>query len=150
MLKQVKGMQSILKKMSSARAKIGGDVGRGLKRGGLFLQGKSMDIVPVQLGNLKNTAFCRNVGGTGTKADVVVGYTALYAAVVHEDLEKTHGQDFNVKHATEITAAVGKHSGTKAGGMFRRGEEQQAKYLEEPARKFRRKILTIVYGEAKF
>ena len=136
--------------MTAAKTKIGGDVGRGLKRGGLFLQRESMEIVPVRLGNLKGTAFCRNTGGSGIKTDVVVGYTALYAAVVHEDLEKTHGRDFNVKHAAEIAAASGKHGGTAAGGMFNRGEEQQAKYLEEPARKFRRKILSIVYGEAKF
>jgi len=146
MLKQVKGMEGVLKKMAAAKFKTGDDVGRGLKRGGLFLQGKSTDVVPVQIGNLKNSAFCRNVGGAGTKTDVVVGYTAGYAAVVHEDLEKTHGQDFNVKHADKIAT----HPTSAAGGMFKRGEEQQPKYLEEPARKFRKKILRIVYGEAKF
>lgn len=150
MINQVTGIKAIIQKMRVSKVKIGNDVARGLKKGGLFLQGKSEEVVPVQLGNLKNSSFCRNVGGAGVKTDVVVGYTAGYAAVVHEDLEKTHGKAFNVKHEAEIAAAVGKSRSTAAGGMFKRGEDQQAKYLETPARNFRREILKRVYGKAKF
>lgn len=156
-LRQITGVRSIIQKMTAAKTKTGGDVARGLKKGGLFLQGKSEDIVPVQLGNLKNSSFCRNVGGSGVKTDITVGYTADYAAIVHEDLEKTHGKDFNVKHAVEIRAAseaprgtAKARRGTAKGGMFNRGEDQQAKFLEAPAREFRKEILKRVYEEAKF
>ncbi len=145
-LKQITGLKLIIRKMTAAKAKTGDDVARGLKKAGLFLQGKSEDVVPVQLGTLKNSAFCRNVGGSGVKTDITVGYTAGYAAVVHEDLEKAHGKDFNVKHAVEIKAA----KGTAKSGMFKRGENQQAKFLESPAREFRKEILKRVYDEAKF
>lgn len=149
-LKQITGVKSIIQKMTAAKTKTGNDVARGLKKGGLFLQGKSEDIVPVQLGTLKNSSFCRNVGGSGVKTDITVGYTMIYAAVVHEDLEKTHGKDFNVLHAVEIKAAKGTRRGTAKRGMFKRGEDQQAKFLEAPAREFRKEILKRVYEEAKF
>lgn len=145
-LKQITGLKSIIQKMNSVKTKTGNDIARGLKKGGLFLQGKSIDIVPVQLSTLKNSAFIRNIGSGGIKTDIIVGYTVLYAAVVHEDLEKAHGKDFNVKHAVEIKAG----KGTAKSGMFKRGENQQAKFLESPAREFRKEILKRIYDEAKF
>lgn len=147
MINRVTGAKEIIQKMRASKTTLDTGLSAGLKRGGLFLQNKSMKIVPVQLGNLKNSAFCRNVGGTGSKTDVIVGYTATYAAVVHEDLDKTHGEAFNIKHADEIATASGTHRGTAAGGMFKRGEEQQAKYLEKPAREHRKEILAIIYSE---
>ena len=149
-LRGVTGVEQVIAKMRTIGAtKIGPDIGRGLTNAGKFLQRKSQEVVPVQLGNLKNTAFTRNIGGVGLKTDILVGYTAEYAAVVHEDLTKAHGKEFNIKHAEEI-ANASKTQRTAAGGMFPRGENQQAKYLEGPMRMFRREILKKIYGAAKF
>lgn len=145
----IEGLNTVISNMRKAGKTIGHGIGRGLKKGGLFLQGKSMEIVPVQLGNLKNSGFCRNVGGCGFNTDVIVGYTANYAVYVHEDLNKAHGKQFNEKYIAEIAAAQGTPRGTARGGMFNRGEDQQAKFLERPAREERGAILRIVQKEAK-
>jgi hypothetical protein len=148
-LTNVTGLEKVLKNLDRANVKIGEAVARGLVKGGLVLQAASMDIVPVQLGNLKASCFTRNVGGKGFDTDVVVGYTAGYAVYVHEDLTKTHGKEFNALHAEEIAAAAGTPRGTAKGGMFPRGENQQAKFLERPMREKRIEILKIVAAEAR-
>ena len=71
---------------------------------------------------------------------VVVGYTAAYAVYVHENLEAAHGTAYNAKYAAEISQGqmvnkkgrVVKKKGWK--GRTSRGPEQQAKFLEQPAR----------------
>jgi hypothetical protein len=55
----------------------------------------------------------------------VVGYSTNYALFVHEDLEKRHGSVYNEYYAAEIDAGL----------MHSRGEGQQAKFLEQPARR---------------
>lgn len=148
-LGNVSGLPTVLRNLRRAGDRIAAGVQRGLTKGGLYLQAKSMDIVPVQLGTLKATAFTRNVGGQGFNADIVVGYNTDYAVFVHEDLTKAHGQEFNIKHADEIAAAAGTPRGTAKGGMFPRPENQQAKFLERPMRQYRREIIGIVADEAR-
>jgi len=148
-LTHIKGLNTVLGNLRRAKNVVASGVGRGLKKGGLHLQRKSQEIVPVQLGNLKNTSFCRNVGGVGFDTDIVVGYTADYAVYVHENLDKLHGRAFNEEYAGEIAAAQGTRRGTAAGGMFNRGEDQQAKFLEQPARDERGPILKIIRDEAR-
>jgi hypothetical protein len=68
--------------------------------------------------------------GTVRGRSVIVGYTASYAVHVHENLEAAHGQEYNVKHAQHY----GPRS-KKAGELVvQRGPNQQAKFLEKPAR----------------
>jgi len=147
-LVKITGMPQVLKKLLGSTKTIRLNIGRGLRKGGKYLQGKSQDIVPVQLGNLKNAAFTRDVGVTSP--DVIVGYAGVdYAVYVHEDMEKAHGQAFNIKHAEAIARATPRQR-TAQGGLFNRGENQQAKFLEKPARDERGEILRIVHREARF
>ena len=154
---RITGVNQMLKNLATAKMKFGFNLERGLVNAGKFLQRESQKIVPVQTGNLKNSAFTRKIG-SGVYVDVIVGYTASYAAYVHEDLTKAHGKDFNIKHADEIaragemkTTKSGRQvfkpklkMGTAAGGMFPRGENQQAKFLEKPARDNRMILLNII------
>ena len=138
----VSGIDEIIRNLKRVDAQIGRGVARGLKRGGLLLQRASQEIVPVDKGPLKASAFTRNVGGSGFKTDIIVGYTALYSVYVHEDLEATHGEAYNRKYAEEIADPNNKR--------FRsRGANQQAKFLEQPARNLRPVILKIIHQEAK-
>jgi len=124
---------------------------RGLVKGGALIKAVSQKkYCPVQTGNLRGSAFLRRFG-TGWKSFVIVGYTAEYAAVVHENPNAAHGKAFNVKHAAEITHAAdaGLKASTAEGGMFNRGEEQQYKYLERPARELRDEVLAIIFNEGK-
>jgi len=56
---------------------------------GLFLQRHAQLLVPVDTGNLRNSAFTRKEG-KGWKTTVRVGFTARYAVYVHEDLMAYH------------------------------------------------------------
>lgn len=148
------GVPEFLKKLRGAKDKIGLACARGLMKGGLLLQRESQQLVPVQLGELKASAGTRNIGGQGFDADIVVFYVPEYAVYVHEDLvaqappaRAAHGKYFNIKHAAEIAAAKGTPLGTAKGGMFKRGEKQQAKFLEQPARELRTEILKIIAAE---
>ena len=145
---KVVGVNKVLNSMKRQSVNHGNKFAVGLVAAGLHLQHISQRVYcPVQTGNLKNTAFTRKFG-SGFLTDVVVGYTAEYAAFVHEDLTKAHGKEFNVKHAGDIQAAQGTKRGTAQGGMFMRGEHQQAKYLEKPARLLRPVLLRIIKTHA--
>ena len=104
---------------------------------GRFLQRESQKIVPVDKTNLKGSAYTRVIP-KGWKSDAIVGYTAKYAVYVHEDLNKAHGAAYNNKYAKQIAA--------KVKGFKRKKPEEQAKFLERPARLHRRTILKILAG----
>ena len=141
----ISGIDEIIRNLKRVDAQIARGVARGLKRGGLLLQRASQEIVPVDKGPLKASAFTRNVGGSGFKTDIVVGYTANYAVYVHEDLEALHGQAFNEKYGALLTDIVTKEERRE----HLRGPNQQAKFLEQPARQLRPVILKIIHQEAK-
>lgn len=56
---------------------------RALRKTGLLLQRYSQEIVPVDTGALKNSAFTR-ASGSGFDTEVRVGYQQSYAVYVHE------------------------------------------------------------------
>ena len=154
---ELEGMQEVLKNLRESKTLMGRGAERGLKKAGLFLLRESQKIVPVLTGNLRGSGFIR-ISGSGMKTDVIVGYTALYAAYVHEDLSKAHGEQFNVKYADLIaTRATRGKRRRKMGFMhdvqadpyFKRGERQQAKFIETPARENREKMLAMITSEIK-
>lgn len=147
-LKHVSGVENILRNLSKADRMLGKRFAVGAKKGGLFLERESQKMVPAQFGDLKGTSFCRNVGGSGFKVDIIIGYSAEtgYAIYVHENLEAAHGVAFNIKHAEEIASAS---TSAQKRVWFERGETQQAKFLEKPAREKRREIIKIIRDEVK-
>lgn len=148
-VRAISGLNTVIRNMSKTHKVLGRDIARGLVKAGVFLYGEAQKIVPVQIGHLKGDSETRNIGGGGFDADVIVVYNADYAAYVHEDLDKLHGRAFNIRYAKEIAAAKGTKRGTAAGGMFNRGVNQQAKFLEKPAREKRRKLIRIIQAEAR-
>ncbi len=114
---------------------------RGLFKAGLLLQRASQELVPIQTGVLRASADTR-AEGKGLKVAVIVSYSTEYALFVHEDLEAAHGSVFNTKYATEISNAGPNHK-----FFFNRGTNQQAKFLEVPLRKLRRRMASIVVRE---
>ena len=104
----------------------------------------------------------------GTDVSVVVGYTTSYAVYVHEDLRAKHGAAYNEAYIDQtpgrINPRTGKLGKTKiswnqaaidigygdpnhffyAGKAKTRGENQRAKFLEEPARVNREVYARIV------
>lgn len=146
---KIKGVKEIKARMEEFNKDMSKQLDIGLKNAALYLQRESQKIVPVQMGNLKASAFSRvlpdiiksQVGISSPSA--VVGYTANYAVYVHENLDASHGKAFNLKYAKEINEA--KTSSQKR-VWFRRGENQQAKFLEAPAREKKDEIFRIIKG----
>ena len=131
-LVQVLGQKEILKNMKLQQVALGLRVAAGLKVAGLFLQGASQKLVPVDTGNLKASAFTRSTG-TGFATSVGVGYTAAYALFVHELVKmRLKGQPRTTK-----------------GSYWDPQGRAQAKFLEEPARKLRPQLIAIVRKFAK-
>lgn len=138
MAEVIKGMRELIAQLKTRKKEQIVKFKRGMFKAGLFLQGESQKIAPVDKGNMRASAFTR-VQATGTRIIVTVGYTAAYAIYVHEDLELRHGADYNAWYGEEIAAGV-KHS---------RGENQQAKFLEQPARTKRKQMAAIIREESR-
>jgi len=136
----IQGVEDVRRNMKRAIASQAAAFERGLKRAGLFIQNESTDIVPVQLGVLKASAYTR-AKGKGFKTTVFVGYTAAYAIYVHENPFATHGEVYNMKHKERLAHA---RVTTVKSGNFQRGENQQYKFLEVPVKRKQAEILEII------
>lgn len=135
---QVTGIRGLIVAFEVRRKKHLEALARGLYAAGLYLQAQSQEIVPVDKGVLRDSAFTR-LEGTDKRPRVNVGYTVAYGIFVHENLDAAHGAAFNAKYADAI----------KAGREHSRGENQQAKFLERPFRENRDKMREIVKLEFK-
>lgn len=130
------GVASLMRKFDRHNADLARGAQKGLKRGGVHLLGKSLAICPVDKGPLHASGHVRSEG-SGFQTVVTVGYggnASEYAVIVHEDLTKAHGDAFNNKHAAEI----------QAGTEHARKPEEQAKFLERPAREEHPVIADII------
>lgn len=76
----VTGIDTVLRNLRSQISQIEGATQEGLLAAGLFVQGESQEKTPVEFGVLNNSAFTQITG----PLRVSVGYTAEYAAFVHE------------------------------------------------------------------
>jgi len=86
---RVEGVSKVLQNLKKAKFGLGRELEKGLTLAGLFLQRKSQDVVPIDTGALRNSAFTRK-SGEGLSTEIRVGYTQNYAIFVHEDLEARH------------------------------------------------------------
>ncbi len=127
----LKGLATVRRKMAKAVRDQLKRTERALVRASLFLQRESQKVCPVEFGVLKNSAFTRlEVPAPAPVIKVRVGYTAAYAIFVHENLDALHGAAYNAFYADEIAKGLKKN----------RGKNQQAKFLEGPARLHRVEI----------
>lgn len=147
---KVQGIREIKQALDKIQHIHAQGLARGLMRAGLWLQRESMLLVPVLTGQLKNSANTRQEGG-GFEVSVVVSYGTEYAVYVHEDMEAAHGAAFNAKYADKIAWAARSRSklARKARKYyFKRGENQQAKFLETPLRTGRDKMRRMIVDAA--
>lgn len=112
---------------------VGERVGDAMLVGGEYLLTESHYIVPVDTGHMRDTSYVRREG-TGFYTVIIVAYTAEYAVYVHEDLGKAHGDQYNIKYASQIAAGLD----------HPRRPQEQAKFLEEPLRTKRGQIAAII------
>jgi hypothetical protein len=145
-ISHITGVPELVEKLIKIQNEKMSLIRQNMREAGKHLLRESQKIVPVQLGNLKASGFVQDVTTRKDAPDVIVGYTASYAVYVHENIEATHGEEFNEKHAEEISHAkeAGLKSVTARGGMFNRGSNQQAKFLERPMRVEGPRMLKII------
>jgi len=93
----LRGVQEVLKNMKKAEKKKKKGLEIGLVKAGLLLQRASQQIVPVDTGALRASAFTRKEN-KGLKTSVRVGYTKNYAIFVHENLEANHAPGKTAKY----------------------------------------------------
>lgn len=82
------GLEKVFGNLNRELSNIKGRTIAGLLAAGLIIQARAQELVPVDTGNLKGSAFTRKA----PEDDKVVetGFGAAYAVYVHEDLEAYH------------------------------------------------------------
>lgn len=132
----VYGVKDLMSAWKRKKAELAPKVEMGMKTAGVYLQGESQLLVPVDFGVLKASAFTR-AEGTGFGVVVFVGYTAFYAMYVHEMVEmKLKGQP---------------RRAPSKGNYWDPAGRGQAKFLEAPARDTSRRttMMNIVRNVCK-
>lgn len=151
----VQGLKEIEQALKKQVKKTAKELRAGLKLGGLFLMRESQKLVPVYHGFLKASADTR-LEGEGLKSSAIVSYGTNYAIYVHEDIDReadedneahkgaAHGAEFNAKYAEQR-----KNAKTPKQKQYyaRRGPNQQAKFLETPAREKAPRIAEIIRSQ---
>ncbi|QDP54887.1 MAG: hypothetical protein Unbinned3891contig1000_85 [Prokaryotic dsDNA virus sp.] len=134
------GIEKVIGNLRRREKVMSSGVERGLKLAGLHLQRASQQRVPVDLGNLKASAFTR-ARGKGFRTEVNIGYTAHYALHVHE--------------LTAMKLKGLPRTGKRADGSKRRGfywdpqGKGSAKFLEIPGQLEAKAMRAIIRKWAK-
>ncbi len=123
-INNISGLNEFQANLKGARGKLDALIPKGLKVMGLFLQGQSQMLVPVDFGILKASAFTRAIG-KGPATIVSTGYTAAYAMFVHE---MPSGLDPN-RFGREREAG-----NPTRGNFWDPAGRGQSKFLESPSR----------------
>lgn len=141
----VTGVNKTILGIRKVEKRVYRNLNRGLHKCADVLLEKSRELCPVDKGDLfLSGKVSKKVSPDGLPR-YEVGYGALnddghdYAIYVHEDLDALHGAAFNAdpKHAAEIAA----------GKTHPRREQEQAKFLEQPARQSTPEFRAIVLEE---
>jgi hypothetical protein len=132
----VTGQELVFANLKVANTAINAGLSRGLRLAGLALQAESQLIVPVEFGNLKASAFTRAQGAGGDTV-VSVGYTALYALFVHENV------------AMKLKGEERRPSPPHIGRYWDPAGRGQAKFLEQPFRASVNRTVDLVMKEIR-
>lgn len=81
------------RRLRSMKRKITANVRRGIYQAAEFILDKSQDIVPVDVGELKESGHLEKKGN-----EVAIVYEAEHAVIVHEDLEARHAPPTQAKY----------------------------------------------------
>jgi len=79
------GLQGVRKRLRLAIASINHRTGIGVMEGGLIIQAAAQEKCPIVTGNLRASAYTTPYKGMTGAPCVEIGFTAIYAHVVHEN-----------------------------------------------------------------
>ena len=128
----LKGAGDVIANLKRVQSEFAKKRRQALTRIGVIVKGDAVKMTPVDSGNLRSSAFYEVTGD-----DLTIGYTAHYAAAVHEMVEqKLKGEeraDFG-----ETRSGVSFGGGTGKGKYWDSGEP---KFLEKAVKNNRKRIL---------
>ena len=137
-LAHVEGVERAIAKLRLTSTTTAVKFTSNLYQAGKFLQKVSQEIVPIDTKALHDSAKT-TLFSAGWYSNVAISYgnaKVQYAVRVHEDLDMNHGAKFNSVYAAEIAQG-------RVGYKMKRPDEQ-AKFLEKPARDHQATILAII------
>lgn len=129
----ITGVTRVLSNLRARHLIMANGTERGLKLAGLRLQRASQQLVPVEYGPLKASAFTRSTG-IGFNTVVTVGYTAAYALHVHENV---------------AMKGMGQPRPSGLGNYWDPAGRGQAHFLEQPARQMAPELRLLILRSAK-
>lgn len=133
---RMSGLATVLANLHRAHARVIAGATRGLTVAGLLLQRTSQDMVPVEFGPLRASAYTRPFGFLA----VEVGYTAAYALWVHEAVAmKLRGQPRRQRPGGP----------PPIGNYWDPSPHARAKFLEIPFRALRPQLVRIIRTHAR-
>lgn len=148
---KLKGLDNVLKNLNKEVLGIRDRTRKGLRAVGLFIQDESMEMAPSDFGVLRKSAFS-NVSVSGSMITARIGYTAKYAAAVHEfpmtlkGKPRAHFGKTGTQSAFGPTQIVAFGGGSEKGTYWDNGEN---KFLEKPVKNNMKKIPEIIQKRAK-
>lgn len=101
---KITGLAEASRELSRQIAAIEGRSREGLLQAGLFIEAEAVDMAPVDTGTLRGSAFTDVTAPGATPIAVRVGFTAEYAAYVHEMERKS---DVGPRQDRSTAATVG-------------------------------------------
>lgn len=129
-LEGVEGVQAALRKRTQMHL---AGMRFGVKQAGEYLIRKSLDIVPIEEGDLYRSAFVEVDNSKLARTEAEIGYKDEKATVVHE-MPYAHGWQYNLKYMADIAA----------GRKRLKRDPEQNKFLEKPMRENRKYMLEII------
>ena len=141
---KVKGLDATLKNLNRVIEQTEGNVRKGLSKAGLFIKAEAVERAPIDYGTLRGSAFSQisSISFSG-QAFVKVGFTAKYAAWVHEMPMTLKGKPREDFGKTREGVSFGGGSGK---GVYWQGGEN--KFLEKAVKWNLKQILNIIQTEA--
>jgi hypothetical protein len=130
---KVEGLSKLVAQLKEHERSLARGTSKGIKNAGKFALQKSQEIVPTDDGDLEKSGSAQ-VTGKGFETVSAVGYSEEYAVEVHEDLEVTHGQEYNLLHASDITQQRKYFYKGRFKAYHLRRPHEQAKFLEDAVR----------------
>jgi len=126
------GVSNLLENLNKEIRQIKGRGKKGLRRAAIMVEKDSQQLCPVLTGNLKGSSYTKMIDEAPPKVEV--GYTAVYAPIVHENPntgQTPRHKAFN-KKGKKIASTVG-----------------QWKFLEKALKDNRTRIIEVIVEEAR-
>lgn len=141
---KLKGLDDVLKSLNKEIEGIQGNTRKGLYKAGIFIKGEAVERTPIDFGVLRGSAFTQiSPLASKEKPSVTIGFTAEYAAWVHEMPMTLKGKSRSDFGKTRAGVSFGGGSGK---GVYWQGGEN--KFLEKAVKQNTSEILEIIKTEA--